>query len=329
MSDTAEALNVEYVSAPTSPSPPPSPLSLLSLPLPQIPSPPLPVPSPPLPLPSLPTTSPTYDEASLGYKAARIRLRAASPSTHHPSEIPSPPLFKVEESSSAAAARQVGHTLAHTVDYGFIDTMDASIRAAERRGDNFARWLLLTSVRPLLPDRHGFTLRVGSRPWRARLELCKGMVMYYRGPQDGPADVVVYLAKMPPKKRTATITTTTTPMTDAQLKALISQGVVDALAERDANRSRNDDDSHDAGSDRRRRMPVARECPYSDFLKYQPLNFKGAEGLGNALTWWNSHVKTVGHDVAYAMTWKALKKMMTDNTTREARLRSWKLNYET
>ncbi|GJY70104.1 hypothetical protein Tco_0473086 [Tanacetum coccineum] len=98
-----------------------------------IPSPPLPVPSPPLPLPSPPTTSPTYDEASLGYIAARIRLRAASPSTHHPSEIPSPPLFKVEESSSAAAARQAGHTLAHTVDYGFIDTMDASIRAAESR----------------------------------------------------------------------------------------------------------------------------------------------------------------------------------------------------
>ncbi|GJR00500.1 reverse transcriptase domain-containing protein [Tanacetum coccineum] len=33
---------------------------------------------------------------------------------------------------------------------------------------------------------------------------------------------------------------------------------------------------------------------------------------GNALTWWNSHVKTVSHEVAYGMTWKALKKMMTD-----------------
>ncbi|GJZ18856.1 reverse transcriptase domain-containing protein [Tanacetum coccineum] len=33
---------------------------------------------------------------------------------------------------------------------------------------------------------------------------------------------------------------------------------------------------------------------------------------GNALTWWNSHVKTVTHEVAYAMTWKTLKKMMTD-----------------
>ncbi|GJT89254.1 reverse transcriptase domain-containing protein [Tanacetum coccineum] len=33
---------------------------------------------------------------------------------------------------------------------------------------------------------------------------------------------------------------------------------------------------------------------------------------GNAPTWWNAHVRTVGHDIAYAMTWTNLKKMMTD-----------------
>ncbi|GJV40120.1 hypothetical protein Tco_1418560, partial [Tanacetum coccineum] len=114
---------------------------------------------------------------------------------------------------------------------------------------------------------------------------------------------------------------------------------------RDADRSRNDDDSHDSGGDQKRRMPVARECTYTDFLKCQPLNFKGTEGVvgltqwiekmesifrisnctiacqikfatctlqGNALTWWNSHVKIVGHDVSYAMPWKTLKKMMTE-----------------
>ncbi|GKA62388.1 putative reverse transcriptase domain-containing protein, partial [Tanacetum coccineum] len=80
-------------------------------------------------------------------------------------------------------------------------------------------------------------------------------------------------------------------------------------------------------------------------MKYQPLNFKGTEGvvkltqcikkmetvfrisncsvenqikfstctlLGNALTWWNSHVRTVGNDIAYAMTWTELKKKITD-----------------
>ncbi|GKC40213.1 reverse transcriptase domain-containing protein [Tanacetum coccineum] len=124
-----------------------------------------------------------------------------------------------------------------------------------------------------------------------------------------------------------------------------SQGVADALAKYEAHRSSiNGDDSHESRSGRRTER-AARECTYSDFLKCQPLNFKGTEGvvgltqwsekmeyvfhisnctvacqikfatctlLGNALTWWNSHVKTVGHDVAYGMPWKTLKKIMTD-----------------
>ncbi|GKC48453.1 reverse transcriptase domain-containing protein [Tanacetum coccineum] len=34
--------------------------------------------------------------------------------------------------------------------------------------------------------------------------------------------------------------------------------------------------------------------------------------LGAALTWWNGHVRTLGHDAAYAMTWGTLKKKLTD-----------------
>ncbi|GJW91648.1 hypothetical protein Tco_0169201 [Tanacetum coccineum] len=69
------------------PSPPPSPLSLWSSPLPHIPSPPLPV-SPPSPvsLPTLPA-SPTYP---LGYRAAMIQLRAEAPFTSYPLPLPSP-----------------------------------------------------------------------------------------------------------------------------------------------------------------------------------------------------------------------------------------------
>ncbi|GKF20771.1 hypothetical protein Tco_0069409, partial [Tanacetum coccineum] len=57
-----------------------------------IPSPPLPVSSPPLPLPPPTVDSPTYVEAPLGYRAAGIRLRASSPSTHHPLHLLSPHL---------------------------------------------------------------------------------------------------------------------------------------------------------------------------------------------------------------------------------------------
>ncbi|GJX22057.1 reverse transcriptase domain-containing protein [Tanacetum coccineum] len=123
-----------------------------------------------------------------------------------------------------------------------------------------------------------------------------------------------------PKKRTTrsspATTTTTTHVTNAQLKALIDQGVADALEARDTDRSMNGNDSHDSRTGVRRQAPFARECTYSDFMKCKPLYFKGTVGFVEltqcALTWWNSHVGTVGHDVAYAMTWTNLKKMMTD-----------------
>nr|GEU63454.1 reverse transcriptase domain-containing protein [Tanacetum cinerariifolium] len=41
--------------------------------------------------------------------------------------------------------------------------------------------------------------------------------------------------------------------------------------------------------------------------------------LGRALIWWNSHVRTVGHDVAYAITWTNLKKKMSDMYCTRAR----------
>ncbi|GKD27730.1 hypothetical protein Tco_1233944 [Tanacetum coccineum] len=94
-------------------------------------------------------------------EAAMVQLRVASPSTYHPLHVPSPPLllpsadhrsdipetdmlsrkrlcliaptsrFEVGESSTAAAARQTGHTLARRVDYGFLNTLDGSIRVSK------------------------------------------------------------------------------------------------------------------------------------------------------------------------------------------------------
>ncbi|GJR36721.1 reverse transcriptase domain-containing protein [Tanacetum coccineum] len=126
---------------------------------------------------------------------------------------------------------------------------------------------------------------------------------------------------------------------------MIDQGVTAALAARDANRSTNGEDSHNSGTGVRSTERVARECTYQDFMKCQPLYFKGTKGvveltqwfermetvfrisncsmenqtkfstctlLASSLTWWNSYVMTVGHDVAYAMTWTDLRKKMTD-----------------
>nr|GEV93722.1 putative reverse transcriptase domain-containing protein [Tanacetum cinerariifolium] len=49
-----------------------------------------------------------------------------------------------------------------------------------------------------------------------------------------------------------------------------------------------------------------------------------------ALTWWNTHVQTVGHEAAYGMTWKTLMKMMTKkycprNEIRKLEMELWDL----
>ncbi|GKF91556.1 hypothetical protein Tco_0275257, partial [Tanacetum coccineum] len=50
-------------------------------------------------------------------------------------------------------------------------------------------------------------------------------------------------------------------------------------AERDASRSRDGYNSHGSGTGGRRQVPTQRECTYTDFLKCQPINFKGTEGV--------------------------------------------------
>ncbi|GJY39249.1 putative reverse transcriptase domain-containing protein [Tanacetum coccineum] len=154
---------------------------------------------------------------------------------------------------------------------------------------------------------------------------------------------------MAPKRTTRSTPVTPTPnatptttITEAQLQALIDQGVAAAMAEAEASRVRNGYNNNGSGP---RPAQTARECSYSEFLKCKPLDFKGIEGVvgltrwfekieyvfsisnytvanqvkfatctlqDDALTWWNSHVKTTTPKTAHAMPWETLKKMMTD-----------------
>ncbi|GJS69339.1 putative reverse transcriptase domain-containing protein [Tanacetum coccineum] len=279
------------------------------------------------------------------------------PSTTHRTDIPEvemPPrkracftapshMFEIEESSDAATARQIKPVLTHVVDYGFIDTLDASIRAFEGR--------VMTAVEEV--NRRMTDLATTHR-------------------QDAEGKMI----PSPDRAHEARITALEARVTTLQTKhgriewqrqdagdnmVTKSFGCNHALEARDPAHhngvedtdsscynkkpyDNGDDDSHDSRSGRRTER-AARECTYSDFLKCQPLNFKGTKvvvGLtqwfdkmesvfhisnctvacqikfatctlhGNALTWWNSYVKTIGHDAAYGMTWKTLKKMMTD-----------------
>nr|GEY11291.1 putative reverse transcriptase domain-containing protein [Tanacetum cinerariifolium] len=100
-------------------------------------------------------------------------------------------------------------------------------------------------------------------------------------------------------------------MTLESVQAMIDQALL--------RNSTNGDGSHSSHEDNRRSMQTARPYFYVDFMKYQPLNFKGTEGvvkfatctlLDTALTWWNSQIRSLGPDV-YSMTWEVLKKKMT------------------
>ncbi|GJV21655.1 putative reverse transcriptase domain-containing protein [Tanacetum coccineum] len=177
------------------------------------------------------------------------------------------------------------------------------------------------------------------------------------------------------------MTITRSGMTQKAIKELINQRVAKALAIYEANRvaelvkenqSQNGDDGENGngggngdgnsrGNRNRNRggngngnpnrndrgaMHVARECTYHDFVKCQPLNFKGTKGvfgltgwfekmetlfhisncleryqvkyatytlLNRALTWWNAYKRTIGADAAFSMSWRELMKLMTEN----------------
>ncbi|GJX90115.1 reverse transcriptase domain-containing protein [Tanacetum coccineum] len=168
------------------------------------------------------------------------------------------------------------------------------------------------------------------------------------------------------------MTITRSGMTPEAIEELVNRRVEEALAAHEATRAANaleaenqsqngsDGDNGNGGNGNgengnggngnpnengRGDRPVARECTYQDFMKCQPLNFKGTEGvvglirwfekmetvfhisncpeksqvkyatctlLNSALSWWNSHKRTIGTDAAFAMSWRELMKLMTE-----------------
>nr|GEW21726.1 hypothetical protein [Tanacetum cinerariifolium] len=407
---------------------PPSLLTLLSSPLPRIPSPPFSVPSPP-------TTSPTYTKAPLGYRAVEIRLRTSSPpplplssplplppliilprtrasmvmmraaasSTYclsSPSRTPpllpiplhtsSPPLllpstdcradvfkvalppqkrlcislgprYEIGESSSAPTARS---TRGFRADYGFVGTLDVEIRRDPDKEIDF-----VTTVRQ---DTDEFYVRLDDAQ-DDRLVM-SGQLNLLRRDRARTARLIESEARISreawAQSMDASDTTTGTARrgTDSAEDIADSNGMADALAEHEIQRNNNliGDGSQGSGSRITRPMRPTRECTYTDFLKCQPMNFKGTEevfGLaqwfermetifnisncavenqvkfatctlyGVALTWWKSHIKTVGHAATYGVPWNKLMKMMTTkycprNEIKKLEIKIWELKTE-
>ncbi|GJU51873.1 hypothetical protein Tco_1221428 [Tanacetum coccineum] len=81
------------------------------------------------------------------------------------------------------------------------------------------------------------------------------------------------------------------------------------------NGGRNGNGNHNEND--RDARPVVRECTYQVFMKCQPLNFKGTEGVVRLIRWFekmevNSHKRTIGTDAAFSMSWRELMKLMAE-----------------
>ncbi|GJY05011.1 hypothetical protein Tco_0370951, partial [Tanacetum coccineum] len=166
--------------------------------------------------------------------------------------------YKVGESSSAPTARP---SRGFRADYEFVATLDDEIRRDPERDVGHR---IIDTWDEMLVGMPGAPVNDDTELGRRMTNLCEGTVDYIASTVDGDCRVagsrphpigtacgdtntiedttdiaMLYslLSKMAPKRTTrstpATTATTTTTVTDAQLKALIDQGVANALAARD------------------------------------------------------------------------------------------------
>ncbi|GJR05714.1 putative reverse transcriptase domain-containing protein [Tanacetum coccineum] len=81
-------------------------------------------------------------------------------------------------------------------------------------------------------------------------------------------------------------------MTPESIQAMIDQALL--------RNSTNGDGSHSSHGDNQRNVQIARPCFYADFIKCQPLNFKGTEGVVG-LTRWIEKMESVFNISGYAI----------------------------
>ncbi|GJS41927.1 hypothetical protein Tco_0566970 [Tanacetum coccineum] len=269
----------------------------------------------------IPPTNPTYDQAPLGYRAAMIRMRDDILEEDMPPQrrfilTVSPPGCDVAESSAARAPRG---------QYDFVDAVEARqdlvcspghdtrtiARAADRAEDVGYVRALQASERRMMTSMEEVNLRVSYQAQVRRKESEEFYTQLLEARTDRrdirlEIDVVrgqrtAYETELH-EVRQAYLSS------EAQNRALLAR--LETLethmgrmewqrqrAEDDAVRQimrTQDDASQSSGGGIRRPMQPARVCSYSDFLKCQPLNFKGTEGIVG-LSQWIEKMESVFH----------------------------------
>ncbi|GJS43480.1 hypothetical protein Tco_0568523 [Tanacetum coccineum] len=233
------------------------------------------------------------------------------------------PKYEVGECSSAPTARP---TRGFIEDYGFVGTLDAKIRHlcdldkeigygftdVREDPDEIAEEITVTDVAELGQRMTDFvtTVRQDTNCEFMGLDGCTGRLARLRAFSEAWVQ---------------SMDASDTARSETQMAALQSQqrpardpahpDVLEEAGTHDADRSQNGDDNHNSGTgvvgltqwfERMETVFNISNCAVENQVKFATYTFHGV-----ALTWWKSHVKTVGQDAAHSMPWNTLMKMMT------------------
>ncbi|GJT49635.1 reverse transcriptase domain-containing protein, partial [Tanacetum coccineum] len=89
-------------------------------------------------------------------------------------------------------------------------------------------------------------------------------------------------------------------MTQAGIRKLVADNVTAALEAQATTIANANNTNRNTGE---RKAPVARKCSYKEFMSWQPINFKGKEGV-------NSFAQPIRIEEAYKITWVKFKKLL-------------------
>ncbi|GJS23539.1 putative reverse transcriptase domain-containing protein [Tanacetum coccineum] len=253
----------------------------------------------------IPPTNPTYDQAPLGHRAAMIRMRDDIPEEDMPPRrrfvlTAPPPGYDVAESSTAAAARAPrGQPADRAEDVGYVRALQTfehrmmtsieevnlrvSYQAQVRRKESEDFYTQLHDART---DRRD----ISERALLARLETLEthmSRMEWQR--QRAEDDVVRQIMRIIIISICIDIVIIShvycilviirfMPVTRPGANDVMTPESIQAMIDRAIQRNSTQDD------------------------KSQSVE----------LTWWNGHVRTLGHDAAYAMTWGTFKKKLTE-----------------
>nr|GEW72048.1 putative reverse transcriptase domain, ribonuclease H-like domain protein [Tanacetum cinerariifolium] len=298
------------------------------------------LPSPPLPAPLyIPSSVNRRDDVPKTEMPPRKRLWLSTLGSR----------YEVGESSTA---RPIG---GRGIDYGFVSTVYAEVR---RRGNRDVRYgirdtwrvNLLMKDMILIVEEEGYDVR---EAWAQSIGLSQA-VYFELQTRHEQVRIMALVTRQGPN----------IPFNNTNPNNMTPESVQDMINQALLRNSTNVDESRSSHEDNRRNVQTTRPCFYADFMKCQPLNFKGTKGmvgltrwiekmesvfqisgyaienqvkfatctlLDAALTWWNNQIRSLGLD-AYSMTWEVLKKKITDKYCPQGKIKKleiklWNLKF--